>query len=331
VRQRIVIPDDFPPVYGDHPVLEELQRLAAVSVYAGRADTREELLQRLAGAEVVINVRAYTQFDEALFAALPGLRMVAIFGVGTDNFDLDAASRQGVVVANCPGVNARSVAEHAIALMFAAARTLPAYDRDVRAGLWRHHEGVELEGKTLGVIGLGNIGRRVAQMGAGIGMRVLAWSPREDPQRAAASRATLVDLDRLFGESDVVQVCIALSDRTRGLVGERELRLMRPGAILVNTARGAIVDDAALLAALSERRIRAAALDVFAEEPLPGGSPFVSLDNVLLTPHAGWVTAEARDRLIAEPVHNIASYLDGRATNVVNPASLEHAKQRQPA
>jgi phosphoglycerate dehydrogenase-like enzyme len=331
VSPRIVIPDDFPPAYAGQPELEELRRLGEVILYGDRADSREELLLRLAEADAAINVRAYTQFDEPLFAALPRLRYVAIFGVGTDNFDLDAASRHGVAVSNCPGQNARSVAEHAIALLLAVARTIPAYDRDVRAGLWQHYEGVELEGKTLGVLGLGSIGGQVARMGAGLGMKVVAWSPTRDEGRAAALGVTQLELGGVLRQADALQICVALSERTRGLIGERQFALMKPGAILVNTARAPIVDEAALVAALRSGRLRGAGLDVFSPEPLAPDSPLRELPNAVLTPHAGWVTNEARRRLLIAPVRNIANWLVGAPTNVVNPAALQHEKQRAAA
>ncbi|HLZ68309.1 MAG TPA: hydroxyacid dehydrogenase [Dehalococcoidia bacterium] len=328
---RIVIPDDFPPAYAGRPELEELRKLGEVTLYGDRADTREELVQRLAGADAAINVRAYTRFDEELFAALPRLKHVAIFGVGTDNFDLDAATRHGVIVSNCPGENARSVAELAIALMLAVARTIPAYDRDVRAGLWKHYHGIELEGKTLGVLGLGSIGRHVARMGAGLGMKVVAWSPTRDEARAAALSLTQLELGGVLRQADVLQVCVALSERTRGLIGERQFALMKPGAILVNTARAPIVDEPALIAALQSGRLRGAGLDVFASEPLAPDSPLRALENVVLTPHAGWVTTEASARLLIAPVRNLANWLAGQPTNVVNPAALARTTDPAPS
>ncbi|HZQ37828.1 MAG TPA: NAD(P)-dependent oxidoreductase [Dehalococcoidia bacterium] len=320
---RIVIPDDFPPAYTGRPELEELRTLGEVALYGDRADSREELVRRLAEADAAINVRAYTQFDEALFAALPRLTHVAIFGVGTDNFDLEAATRHGVLVSNCPGENARSVAEHAIALMLAVARTIPAYDRDVRAGLWRHFDGVELEGKTLGLLGLGSIGRQVARMAAGLGMTVVAWSPTRDEARAAALGVTQLELGGVLRRADVLQICVALSERTRGLIGAPQFALIKPGTILVNTARAPIVDEAALVEALRSGRLRGAGLDVFAPEPLAPDSPLRDLENVVLTPHAGWVTDEARSRLLIAPVRNLANWLAGAPTNIVNPAALD--------
>jgi len=324
---RIVIPDDFPPVYTGRPELESLRELGDVQVYTEPADGREKLSRRLRGAPLMVNVRAYTPLDAAMLESLPDLRMIAVFGTGTDNIDLRAAERLGVLVTNAPGANARSVAEHAIGLMFAVARTIPAYDRDLRTGEWRHHRGVELAGKTLGVIGLGNIGRETAHMASGLGMRVLAWTVHPDPARAAAVGAELMSLDQLLLQADVVSLSVALSDQTRAMIGVRELAMMRADAILINTARGALVDEPALVAALQERRIRGAGLDVFATEPLPAENPLRALENVVLTPHAGWVTDEASTRLLKTPVQNIARYLHGEAVNAVNPAALGHPRQ----
>lgn len=318
---KIVVPDDFPPVYGEHPEeLDPLRAYGEVVLYSTRAASRAELLDRLAGAAVVINVRGYTKFDADLLRACPSLRLVSILGTGTDNVDLAAAAALGVTVTNTPGASTESVAELAFGLMLDAARHISLSDRRVRAGEWRHQLGMELKGKTLGVLGLGEIGQEMARRARGWGMRVIAWSLRHDPERAAACGAELVEFDDLFRQADVVSVHLRGSPRTAGLVGRRELALMKPTAVLVNTARGAIVDQDALVEALQTGRIAAAGLDVFPEEPLPPDSPLRTLDNVVLTPHFGWVTREANARLMRRPVENVIAFLEGRPQNVVNPA-----------
>jgi phosphoglycerate dehydrogenase-like enzyme len=323
---RIVIPDDFPPAYSGRPELDDLRRLGEVVLYADKAAGRDDLLRRLGGAQVLLNVRAYTTLDAATLEALPDLALIAVFGTGTDNIDLDAAARLGIAVCNAPGVTARTVAEHALALTFAVARSIGRHDRALRAGGWVHFEGPELADKTFGVVGLGAIGRRVAALAGALGMRVIAWSPTRDEARARACGVTLVELDDLLREADVVSLHVALGDRTRGLIDARALALMRPTAILINTARGALVDEAALVEALRAGRIFGAGLDVFAAEPLPAGHPLTTLDNVVITPHSGWVSAEARARLLRLPVENIAAYLDGRPQHIVNPAALDHPR-----
>jgi D-3-phosphoglycerate dehydrogenase len=324
-----VIPDDSPPVFSGHHALERLRSVGDLRIYTDLPAGRDELARRLDGAIAAIDLRSSTAFDAPLLAASPSLRLIAIVGTGTDNVDLEAADSYGVAVSNTPGANARSVAEHAIALILAAAKQIPVADREMRAGGWRHHLGLELEGKTLGVVGLGNIGRQVAQMGRALGMCVVAWSFTRDEARALEAGAELVELDDLLRRSDVVSLHVPATPQSRGMIGARELALMKPGAILVNTARGALVDEAALVSALRERHIGGAGLDVFVEEPLPPNSPLLQLDNVVLTPHSAWVTDEAQERLIQQPIDNVLAFLAGKPRNVVNPKALAHPKQRE--
>jgi D-3-phosphoglycerate dehydrogenase len=277
----------------------------------------------------VINVRAYTLFGERVVAALPNLRLVSVLGTGTDNFDLPACSRHGVLVVNTPGASTVSVAELTLALLFAVARHVVAADRKLREGIWHHQHGFELRGKVLGIVGLGLIGREVARLGQALGMRVIAWSFHNDPERAAALGVEMVAIEGLLRQSDVVSIHVRNSAETRGLIGRHEIRLMKPSAILINTARAAIIDEDALLDALRDGRLAGAGLDVFLQEPLPPDNPWTQLDNVVLTPHVGWVTHEAAARLTAAPVDNILHYLARNPTNVVNPAALEHPKQQR--
>lgn len=323
---RIAIPDDFPPVYQGTPELERLRSLGEVTLWATKAASPAELQARLADADAAINVRAYSRFDRATLLAAPRLRLIAVVGTGTDNIDLAAANDLGVAVTNCPGASAVSVAELTFALLLAAARHVPLMDRRIRGGAWEHVEGVELRGKTLGVVGLGAIGQEVARLGAGLGMRVVAWSFRHDPERAARVGARLVEWQALFRSSDALTLHLRASPQTAGIVGRRELAWLKPGAIFVNTARAALVDEDALRAALRDGRLFAAGLDVFAAEPLPEDSPWRALDNVVLTPHVAWVTREAGARLRLLPVENVAAYLAGAPRNVVNPRALEHPR-----
>lgn len=320
---RIVIPDNYPPVYqDDQPILGPLRRHGTVEIHSTRFGSPGELIERIGDAAAIINVRSYAIFDAAIFDALPSLRMISILGTGTDNVDLDAATRHGVVVTNTPGVSAVSVAEATIGLLFATTRHLPLLDRRLRQGIWQHEMGPELRGKVLGVIGLGAIGSEVAALGRGIGMRVIAWSFRRDTERAAKLGVELVELDDLLRQSDVVTLHLRNSSEAAGLINAEKLALMKSTAFLINTARGAIVDQAALVEALREHRIAGAALDVFAPEPLSADSPFVSLDNVVLTPHVAAVTHEAQARLAKMPVDNIVAFLEGSPAHVVNPAVL---------
>ena len=317
----IVIPDDFPPTYAtlDQVDLRRLAPYGAVHLHTSRAADRAELLRRIASAEVIINVRAHTLLDEEALAHAPGLRLISILGTGTDNVDLSAARARGVSVTNTPGSGAASVAELTLGLILAVVRAIPLSDARLRQGVWQHAEGPELEGKTLGVLGLGAIGGRVARMGRALGMRVVAWSYSPDPARAAhLGVESLADPDEIFRQADILTLHLRNTPEVRGLVGRRTLGLMRRGAYLINTARGALVDPDALADALRTGHLAGAGLDVFTEEPLSADrNPFRELSNVVLTPHIGAVTAEANTRSRALPVDNIIAFLEGRPQNIV--------------
>jgi phosphoglycerate dehydrogenase-like enzyme len=318
----IVIPDDYPPTYAalEQADLVRLAPYGNVRLHTTRAADRAELFERIASAEVLINVRAYTLLDDEAFSHAPRLRMVSILGTGTDNVDLAAARRRGITVTNTPGVGAPSVAELTMGLIFAVTRSIPLSDSRVRQGIWQHVEGPELAGKTLGLLGLGAIGQYVARLARSLGMRVIAWSFLRDADRAARLGVELVERDEVFGQADVVSIHLRNTPEVRGLVGARELALMKPTAYLINTARAALVDEAALAEALRSGAIAGAALDVYTEEPLPPErNPFRGLTNVVLTPHIGAVTAEAAARSRAMPVDNIIAFLEGRPVHVVNP------------
>ncbi len=323
---NIVIPDDAPPAYGsaDQADLQRLADLGTVTVYTTRPADRAEFFQRLAPAEIVINVRSYSIFDDEALAQAPQLRLLSILGTGTDNVDLDAATKRGIVVTNTPGVGAPSVAELALGLILATTRAIPLSDRRLRDGAWQHVEGPELVGKTLGIVGLGAIGQHLARIGQGLGMRVIGWSFRTDPARAEALGVELVERDALFQQADLVSLHLRNTPEARNFVGARELALMKPTAFLINTARGALVDQEALANALRTNQIAGAGLDVYPEEPLLlEKNPYRDLENVVLMPHAGAITAEANARSRAMPVDNILAFLAGHPEHVVNPAVLE--------
>jgi len=326
---KIVIPDDYPPAYADYP--NEIARLRAAGdtvLYDTRAADAEELSTRLTSAEIAITVRAYTIFDAALLVRLPHLKLIAIVGTGTDQVDLNAATEHGVVVCNAPGATTASVAELAIALIFAAARRLPLTDRKVREGIWYHEQGWELRDKTLGIVGLGLIGQEVARLGSALGMRVLGWSLSHNPERAAACGAELVGLDELLSEAHVVSLHLRATERTESIIGPRELALLRPGAILVNTARAALIDEQALLDALDQGPLAIAGLDVYWQEPLPPKHPLTSRDNVILAPHIAWVTDVGSANQVRLPVDNVLAYINGKPQHVVNPEVLKHPRQQ---
>jgi D-3-phosphoglycerate dehydrogenase / 2-oxoglutarate reductase len=248
------------------------------------------------------------EINASVLEAAPRLRVVARYGVGVDQVDLDTAERLGIVVTSTPGANANAVAELTIALVLALARPLVAGSDRVRAGEWPALSGVELGGKTIGLLGLGRIGTLVAGKAAALGLRVLA----HDPCVAASDIATLVPLEKLVAECDFLSVHAPLTQATRGLVGRELLGRMRPGACLVNTARGELVDERALLWALEEGPLRAAALDVLHEEPPPPAHPLLHRDDVLVTPHIGPHTAEATTAMGRIALDELLAVLEGR-------------------
>jgi D-3-phosphoglycerate dehydrogenase len=234
--------------------------------------------------------------------------MVSIWGVGTDNIDLAAAARGGVTVCNTPGANAYAVAEHAIALMLAMARKIAQIDREMRGGAWPREMLTQLCGKTLGVFGTGSIGSRAADLGRGLGMEVIKWSARRD---SAAAK------DDILRRADFVTLHVRLTPATQGFIGRREFELMKPGAILVNTGRGALVDRDALLAALKSGKIAGAGLDVFHDEPLKAGDELLQCANTVLSPHNAGQTPEVRRDGLLKAIENVENFLAGRPTNVV--------------
>jgi len=304
-----VIPDDFPEVLGSSPSMVRLCDRFEVTHHTTLPGGDASLVERLRGAEVAINIRSSTKFTADVFAHLPDLRLVSIWGTGTDNVDLAAARERGVRITNTPAVSAPSIAEHALALMLAVARRIPEIDREVRAGKWPRGQMMQLAGKTLGVIGLGAIGQRFAQLGKGIGMRVITWTmhPKE-PQ---------LELGQLLAESDVVSLHLRLSDQTRAFLNAERIAQMKPGAILINTARGPITEEAALLSALRTNHLGGAGIDVFDQEPLPRDHAFTALPNVVLSPHNAGVTPEALEAGLALAVDNAVAFDEGRSQNVV--------------
>jgi D-3-phosphoglycerate dehydrogenase len=318
---KIVVPDDEPPVFAGTAEEERLRELGQVRVYDSRALSDEELLNRIADAEIVLNIRATSTFSRKVMKNCPGLKLISIYGVGIDNVDIGAASELKITVTNTPGYSAVAVSEMALALMLAVARKIARNDRDLRAGGWARGYALQLSGKTLGVIGTGSIGQRMIELGKSIGMKVIAWTFNPSPERADQLGVEFVDLDELLRQSDVVSVHVLGSPQTGNLIGKRELELMKPSALLVNTARGSVINEPDLIEALKNGVIAGAGLDVFAQEPLPADNPLRSLDNVVLSPHTAAMVPEAMLAGLAMAVDNVISFLQGNPANVVRPSS----------
>jgi D-3-phosphoglycerate dehydrogenase len=315
--RRIVVfadPEGGPPP--DEAVLASLRAHGSVEVHTEPPATPEDRLAAALGAEVIVNA-APMVWGYRLLSRLPGLRMISLSSVGTDMVNLEAARELGITVAHQGGNTAPIVAEHELALLLAAAKRLGFHTAELRAGRWTRRETVYLAGKRLGVIGTGNTGARMAQLGRAIGMEVVAWSFHPSEEKARALGLRYVELDELLASSDAVTLHVASSEETRGLIGREQLARMKRGAILVNGSRGAVVDTDALVEALASGQIGSAGLDVYDPEPLPADHPLRASEQVVLSPHIADNNPEGHAFMFNDAVANAVAFLDGRPQNVV--------------
>jgi phosphoglycerate dehydrogenase-like enzyme len=320
-------------------ILDDYQRLALgvadwarlrkrgieITVFNAAFASADEAAAQLAPFDILCLMRERTPFPRTLIERLPNLKFMTLTGLRAPSLDLAACSARRIPVSNTGAGNTNApTAELTWLLVIAAARDFAKAERGMRAGRW--HDGVAggmiLEGKRLGLLGLGKLGARVARYGAAFGMDVVAWSQNLTPERAAAAGARPVSKDVLLETSDVVSIHLVLSERTRGLLGAAEFARIKPGAILVNTSRGPIVDEAAMLAALKSGRLGHAALDVYDQEPLPAGHALRTLDNVTLSPHLGYVSEDVFRTFYADALEDIEAWLDGAPIRVMNPEAL---------
>ncbi len=318
-RPRIVIPGDDPPMVQGTAHLERLRRHGEVTLYTDAPKTLEEQVARAQGAEIAVVTGGAYRWPREVLRALPELKLLSVATIGTDSLDLEAAGELGAIVCNVPGKTASIVAEHALALMLATARRMAFHTAALREGRWQRTDGVMLQGKTLGIVGMGNTGEHTARLAAAVGMAVQAWTFHPSPQRAQRLGVRFVELDDLLRTSDVISIHLRLTDASHHLIGRRELGLMKYGALLVNVARGAIVDTVALAEELNSGRLGGAGLDVFEEEPVPPDSPLLACDQVVLTPHVADATPEGTDLFAEGVVDNVIAYLEGHPQNVVSP------------
>jgi len=307
---KVAILDDYQNVALQMADWSPLAGRATITVFNDHLDEPDALAARLAPFEVVCVMRERTPLTRGLLERLPRLKLIASTAFRNASIDLQAARERGIAVANT-GYDSTPTIEMTWALILASARHVAAENASLRSGGWQRRIGNDLKGKTLGVLGLGNIGGEVARIGHAFGMRVIAWSENLTAEKATAAGAELVRKEELFRQSDVLTIHLVLGRRSRGLVGAAELALMKPGAWLVNTSRGPIVDDSALTTALREHRIAGAAVDVFDVEPLPADHPYRSLDNMLATPHIGYVSQNLYRAFYGDTVKNIVAWLDG--------------------
>jgi phosphoglycerate dehydrogenase-like enzyme len=284
---------------------------AQVEVYKDHLAGSDDVVKRLHPYDIVCVMRERTPLNRGIIERLPNLKLIASTGPRNASIDLEAAAARGVKVVHT-GYFGSPTVELTWALILGSARHLTEEAAAVRRGGWQHTIGDDLSGQTLGILGLGNLGSKVAQVALAFGMKVIAWSQNLTAEKAAAAGAALVSKDDLLRQSDFVSIHLVLSDRTRGLIGARELSLMRPGARLINTSRGPIVAEADLIQALSAGKIAGAAIDVYDTEPLPPDHPYRRMANLLATPHIGYVSRRLYERFYRDTVSNILAWLDAR-------------------
>jgi phosphoglycerate dehydrogenase-like enzyme len=300
-----------------------------VHMFQDHLAEEDALVERLKGFDVVVGMRERTPFPRSLLERLPVLKLLITTGMANSSFDLEAATDLGILVT---GTNSHSdtTGELTWGLILALTRRIAEEDKATRAGQWQTTIGPGLGGKTLGILGLGRIGSQVAAYGHAFHMSVIAWSQNLTPDRATECGATLVSKEELFTGADVLSIHVRLSERTRGLVTSQDLALMKPSSYLVNTSRGPIVDEAALIDVLQRRAIAGAALDVFDEEPLPLNHPLRRMDNTVITPHLGYVTTESYRVMYSEAAEDIQAFLSGRFIRIVNPGVVDRPNLRRP-
>ena len=295
-----------------------MEELGDFSIHYGDPEGAEDYLQRVRGAHAIM-IGGPASLPAEVMVQAENLEVISFTGRGVATYvDLGAAASQGVTVCISPGAAESTVAEHAVALMLACARHIPLLDRDVRAGGWNHAlPAIELQGKNLGLLGCGPIALHFAKLARGIGMKVRAWTRNPSPARARRLGLELVSLDEILGESHVLSMHLAHTRETEGFLGTRELGRTRKGVIVLNTARGPLVDSHALAALLQSGHVAAAGLDVLPQEPPSSTEPLLQLDNVVLSPHVAWNTPEATERLYDIAVDNLVNFYNGTAVNVV--------------
>jgi phosphoglycerate dehydrogenase-like enzyme len=321
---KVAVLDDWQGVARSSADWSQLQAVADVVFFEQAFRDESEAIVGLADFDVLLSMRERTALPDSLISALPKLRMLGITGASNASLDLAACTSNGIVVSNTVGGGSESAtAELALGLLLSAARSIPAADANMRSGRFQEHLpiGISLAGKTIVIVGLGRLGSHMARYCTALNMRVLAWSENLNAEKAQAAEATLVTKQELFSNSDAISIHLVLSPRTSGLIGATELRSMKPGAILINTSRGPIVEEVALVEALEARQI-VAALDVYDREPLPVDHPLRKTSNTVLTPHLGYGVQETWRQFYGQSVENALAFLNRRPVRVINPEVL---------
>lgn len=324
---RVVLLEDYLDYARQLPCVQQLAERVELEIYTTKAESEVETVQRTRDAQIVVTIRDRVRYTPSLLAQLGHLQLLSVCGARLTHIDFEAATRHGVLICAPPRdesfIGKAGAAEQTWNLILGLVKDTTMNDRAMRAGRWQTRPSRGVCGKTLGLLGLGAIGKQVAEIGRAMRMRVIAWSPHLTPERARKNSAEYVPFEQLFTEADIVSIHAPLLTTNRNIVGEAEFRLMRPHALLVNTARAALVDEQALRRALESGAIAGAGLDVYWEEPLPAEHWLRRQENALLQPHLGAFTDEGYEGLIAPAIDNIMSFLDGRPKNLVNPQVLE--------
>ena len=314
---RVAILDDYLNVALELGDWSSLDGQAELSIFNQPFANQDEAAEKLADFEIIVGMRERTPFPSSLLKRLPRLKLLITTGMRNRSFDMEAATEQGITICGT-GSAGQPTAELTWAIILGLACQIPAHDCGMKSGQWQTRLNENLDGKTLGLVGLGKLGSTVAKVGLAFGMKVIAWSQNLTDERAATVGVTRVDKETLLSQSDYISIHLILSDRSRGLIGAEDLKKMKPSSYLVNTSRGPIVDENALLKALQNHRIAGAGIDVYSEEPLPVGHPFRTSENVLLTPHMGYVATNNISKMYRDAEENIAAFLKGCPVRVLN-------------
>ncbi|MES2712083.1 MAG: D-2-hydroxyacid dehydrogenase family protein [Pseudomonadota bacterium] len=315
---RLAILDDYQGVTLDLGPWGDAPKTLAITTFRDTLKDQDALVERLTPFDAILAMRERTPFPRALLARLPNLRLLISTAARNRSIDLDACAELGITACGTPDAGAPTV-DLTWGLILSLARDIPNQQANLRAGTWQTKVGIGVEGKTLGVLGLGKLGAKVVKVGAALGMRVIGWSPNLTDARAAEVGATRVDKATLMAEADVLTLHVVLSERSRGIVGAADIAQMKPTAFIVNTSRGPLIDQPALIAALKEGRIAGAGLDVFDEEPLPQGHPILSAPNTVLTPHLGYVSEQNYRAYFKGAVEAINAFESGHPIRTMQP------------
>jgi phosphoglycerate dehydrogenase-like enzyme len=316
---RVAVLDDFEKLADSAPAYEKLKERADVTIWSKRLDTPDRIEQALSDTNCLLLMRERTSLSDKEFALLPKLKLISQTGRTSKHLDMQAATRRGIAVAGTPSDNGLTTKELAIGLIIALMRKIPLVDRRMREESWPPIPGLTLEGKTIGVLGFGRIGREVGRIIKMFDTRVIAYARTLTPEKATPWGVESVTFDTLLRESDLITIHVPLNANTRGMIGEKEIAAMKPGALLVNTSRGPLISEPALIHALQTGHLGGAALDVYDVEPLPLESPLRRLENTILLPHRGYATVEILRQRYNLAMENILAFMDGKPLDLLNP------------